>query len=62
MAWDDRVSRDLGIPYHAADLEDFEEWYRRGFRAEEGKFEAENMMEEERARINKIVIGCAFRK
>ncbi|KAI9785890.1 MAG: hypothetical protein M1839_008156 [Geoglossum umbratile] len=62
MAWDDRISRDLSIPYHLVDMEDFEEWYRRGFRAEGAEFEAKNMSEEERERLTNISIGSAFRK
>jgi hypothetical protein len=62
MAWDDRVSRDLGIPYHAVDLDDFEEWYRRGFRAADGEFEAQNIPEHEQDRISNLATGSVFRK
>ncbi|KAI9767673.1 MAG: hypothetical protein M1840_005544 [Geoglossum simile] len=62
MAWDDRISRDLGIPYHTVEMEDFEEWYRRGFRADGGEFEARNMSQEEQDRVSNLAIGSAFRK
>jgi len=62
MAWDDRVSRDLGIPYHKVKMEHFEEWYEKGFRAQPGEFNAKNITPEEKERINKLAVGSAFRK
>ncbi|KAH0538458.1 hypothetical protein FGG08_004956 [Glutinoglossum americanum] len=62
MAWNDRVSRDLGILYHEVDIEDFEEWHRRGFKAEDGEFKVGNISEEERERLHRLTIGSAFRK
>jgi SAP domain len=62
MAWDDRISRDLGIPFHKVEMEDFEEWYRRGFRADGREFEASNMSEEEQDRLTELETGSAFRK
>jgi hypothetical protein len=62
MAWDDRISRDLGIPFHLVDMEDFEEWHRRGFKADGAEFEAKNMSEEERDRLSDLTTGASFRK
>lgn len=61
-AWDDRVSRDLGIPYHKVKMEHFEEWYEKGFRAQPGEFNAKNITPEDEKRINKLAVGSAFRK
>lgn len=62
MAWDDRVSRDLGIPYHKVQMEHFEEWYEKGFRAQPGEFNSKNITPEEDKRILKLAVGSAFRK
>ena len=62
MAWDDRVSRDLGIPYHKVKMEYFEEWYEKGFRAQPGEFNAKNITPEEDKRIIKLAQGSALRK
>ena len=62
MAWDDRVSRDLGIPYHKVKMAHFEEWYEKGFRAQPGEFSAKNITPEDQKRINKLAVGSAFRK
>jgi hypothetical protein len=62
MAWDDRVARELGIPYHKVEMKHFEELAKRGFVGKEGEFEAVNMSEEEKERITKLTIGSAFRK
>lgn len=60
MAWIDRVSRDLGIPYHMVEMEDFEEWYAKGFRAEPGEFK--NIPQSEQERITALETGCVFRE
>lgn len=62
MAWKERVSRDLGIPYHTVIMEDFEEWQERGFVAEPGEFEAVNISKEKRDMIDKLATGSAYRK
>jgi hypothetical protein len=59
-AWNDRVSRDLGIPYHKVGAEQFEEWERKGFRADPQDFE--NLGKEEEERLEFLTIGCALRK
>ena len=59
-AWDDRVARDLGIAYHEVGIEEYEEWHKRGFHADLKDFE--NPSEEEKARLMKLMTGCALRK
>lgn len=61
MAWDDRVARELGIPYHKVEMKHFEELASRGFVGKEGEFEAVNMSEEERERLSRLCTGAAFR-
>jgi hypothetical protein len=60
-AWNDRVARELGIMYHQVEMKHFEILAQRGFVAKEGEFEASNMSKEEVERVNKLVIGSAFR-
>ena len=60
MARDDRVARDLGIAYHEVGMEEYEEWYKKGFRVEPGEFE--NIPKEEQDRIFDLAVGSAFRK
>jgi hypothetical protein len=62
FAWDDRVSRELGIPYYKVEMKDFEELARRGFKGQEGEFEAKDMTEEERDRLSTLATGSALRK
>ncbi|OCL06374.1 hypothetical protein AOQ84DRAFT_321525 [Glonium stellatum] len=62
MAWNDRISRDLGIPYHKVEMKHFEEWYAKGLRAQPGEFRAKNISPEEQERINNLALGSAFRK
>lgn len=59
-AWDDRVARDLGIPYHEVAMEECEEWQRKGFHAEPGEFE--NPSQKEKDRLMRLSSGCALRK
>ncbi|KAL8918903.1 MAG: hypothetical protein Q9208_007084 [Pyrenodesmia sp. 3 TL-2023] len=59
-AMDDKVARDLGIAYHEVGIEEYEEWHKKGFRRKEG--ELENLDDEERKRLDKLVTGCALRK
>lgn len=62
LAWDERVSRDLGIPFHTVVMEHFEEWQGRGFVAEPGEFEASKMSKERSDFVTKLAVGSAFRK
>jgi hypothetical protein len=61
MAWNDRVARELGIPYHKIEMKHFEELARRGFVGKEGEFEAVNISEDEKERLTKLCAGSAFR-
>jgi hypothetical protein len=58
--WDDRVARDLGIPFHEVGMEEYETWKQRGFKVEPGEFE--NPSEEELDRVMQLMIGSALRK
>jgi hypothetical protein len=60
-AWQDRIARDLDIPYHTVKIAEFEEWHRRGYRAEPGEME-NRFSEEENNRLNRLSGGSAFRK
>jgi hypothetical protein len=62
MAWEDRVARELGKPYHTVTMADFEEVARKGIKFGQGEFEAVNMSEEEMDRLSKLATGSAFRK
>jgi len=59
-AMTNRVAIDLGIPYHTVGMGEFEEWHRRGFRAELKDWK--NLPKEQVDRLLKIQSGCAFRK
>ncbi len=58
--WDDRVARDLGIPFHEVGMEEYETWKQRGFKVEPGEFE--NPSEEELDRVMQLMFGSALRK
>ena len=60
-AWQDRVSRDLGVPYHMIEMGHFEEWRRKGFKADPVEFEAKNISEADDIRIWNLTLGSAFR-
>lgn len=60
--WTDRVARDLGIPYHKVEMEQFEEWHAKGFHANGDEFIATNVSSEERDRVTNLATGSAFRK
>lgn len=62
MGWDERVSRDLGIPYHTVVMEHYEEWQERGFVAEPGEFDAVNISQDKQNLLLKLATGSAFRK
>ncbi|CAG8952491.1 hypothetical protein HYFRA_00001238 [Hymenoscyphus fraxineus] len=59
--WKDRVSKDLGIPYHKIGVPEFEKWDQMGFpKAKRGEYE--NPSEEERKRMSRLMSGSALRK
>ena len=59
-AWDDRVARDLGIHFHEVGMEEYEEWQRRGFKADPQDFR--NLSQEEKDRLMGLMSGSALRK
>lgn len=59
--WKDRVSKDLGVPWHRIGVEHFEEWEKRGFKkARKGEYET--FSEEERKRMSRMMEGASLRK
>jgi hypothetical protein len=62
MAWEDRVARELGKPFHKVVMEDFEEVHRRGIKFHPDEFVAAKMSKNETDRISKLATGSAFRK
>ncbi|KAJ9255739.1 hypothetical protein DTO212C5_9103 [Paecilomyces variotii] len=62
MLWEDRVARDLDIPFHKVEMEQFEEWHAKGFRANGDEFIAANVSPEEQDRVTDLATGSAFRK
>jgi hypothetical protein len=60
-AWQDRVSKDLNIPWHKIDVADFEEWEKRGFKkARKGEYE--NFSPEDFDRHMRLMDGASLRK
>lgn len=62
MAWDERVSRDLGIPFHTVVMEHFEEWQEKGFVPEPGEFQAVTMSKEKSDLLVTLATGSGFGK
>jgi hypothetical protein len=59
--WKDRVSKDLGVPWHKIGVEHFELWEKRGFKkARKGEYET--FTEEERERMMRLMTGASLRK
>lgn len=59
--WRDKVSKDLGIPWHQVGVEQFEEWERRGFpKARKGEYQVFD--EAQQMRMSKMCDGCVLRK
>lgn len=58
--WDDRVAQDLGIAFHEVGMEEYEEWGKRGFKADLGEYG--NLGKEERDRLMALTQGSALRK
>ncbi|KAL9110619.1 MAG: hypothetical protein Q9227_004796 [Pyrenula ochraceoflavens] len=61
-AFRDRISKDLGIPYHTVGREEFEEWQKRGFTVKPEEIDTNKMPETEEERIKLLMLGSAFRK
>lgn len=62
FAWNERVSRNLGIPYHKVELAHFEKWKTDGFRAQPREFDDRFISGEKRRLLLKLAEGCVFRK
>ena len=62
FAAEDRISRDLNIPFHEVGMEEFEEWQERGFRIKPGELDVENLSKAEDDRLCVLATGSAFRK
>jgi hypothetical protein len=59
--WKDRVSKDLGVPWHNIEVKHFEEWEKRGFpKARKGEYE--NPSQEGWKRMMGLISGASLRK
>ncbi|KAK7532630.1 hypothetical protein BKA81DRAFT_369240 [Phyllosticta paracitricarpa] len=58
--WRDRVSKDLGVPWHTVGVEKFEEWDRKGF-PKARKNEYERFEKEEEDRMMELLSGGTYR-
>jgi hypothetical protein len=59
--WRDRVSKDLGIPWHKVWVKDFEDWEKWGFpKAKRGEYQSPTQQGKDR--MSKIHGGSALRK
>jgi hypothetical protein len=58
----DRVAKDLGVPWHKVGVEQYREWKRLGFKIDPEEFKTEKISEEEKERLLELSIGSAFRK
>ena len=60
-AWKDRVEKDIGVPWHKINVEDFKEWEKRGFKkAKQGEYR--EFSEAEKERLTTKSKGCLYRK
>ena len=62
MAWRDRGSRDLQIPYHEVRVKHFNQWQERAFKADGREFEAKNLSEADHIRLLNLTLEASFRK
>jgi hypothetical protein len=58
----DRVARDLDIPWHKVDISHYRRWKELGFKADPEDFKLENISEAERGRLQELACGSALRK
>jgi hypothetical protein len=58
----DRVARDLDVPWHTVDISHYRRWRELGFKAHPEDFKLENISEEERERLMELACGSALRK
>ena len=59
--WSDRVSKDLGVPWHKVNPKTFEDWEKHGFEKQNSE-DWKEVTEEERKRMNKMLCGASLRK
>jgi hypothetical protein len=59
--WKDRVSKDLGVPWHKIEVKHFEEWEKRGF-PKARREEYENPSKKEWTRMMGLMSGASLRK
>ncbi|ERF74564.1 hypothetical protein EPUS_00694 [Endocarpon pusillum Z07020] len=58
----DRVARDLNLPFHKVQILQYRQWKEAGFKADPEEFKLVNISEEERERLVELSTGSAFRK
>lgn len=61
-AYTDRARKDLGRKTHRVTTENFENWYKQGFRPTAGEFDLEKMDPAKKKRYTDSVTGLALRK
>ena len=59
--WKDRVSKDLGVPWHKVDPKAFEEWEKKGFEKQNAE-DWKDFTEEEQKRMLRMLGGASLRK
>jgi hypothetical protein len=59
-AWHEKVLKDLGKKHWTLSMEDWEDWYKKGFRAKPGEFD--NFSQAEMDRRLKLMTGASLRK
>lgn len=61
--WKDRVSKDLGVPWHKIGVEHFEEWEKLGFpKAKAGEYMYCNASKADKDRMMGLLTGASLRK
>jgi len=60
QAWHEKVLKDLGKKHWTLSMEDWENWYRKGFRAKPGEFD--NSSQAEKDRRLQLLRGASLRK
>lgn len=58
----DRVGRDLNVPWHKVQIPQYRQWKEAGFKADPEESKLVNISEEERERLLELSIGSALRK
>lgn len=61
-ALNDRISRDLNIPFHKVTIDKFEEWAEKGFKVKPEDFDKTKMSKKENDRLGLLAAGSVFRK